>query len=54
MKKNNFLKEYIRKQTLEAFVGSDKKPIKTHEWESFLASLPKSKDPFVISQNKYK
>lgn len=54
MKKNNFLKEYIRKQTLEAFVGSDKKHIKTHEWKNFLESLPKSKDPFVISQNKYK
>ena len=53
-KKESFIEAYIRKLTIRVFTNFDKNPPKVEDWYDFLESLPKSKDPFVLSENKYK
>lgn len=45
---------YKRRLTLNAIANFDKEPPKVEEWETFLDSLPKEKDMFTLSLNKYK
>ncbi len=49
---NKKLNEYKRKLTVKGIAS--RKPVDIEAWKNFLDSLPKDKDPYTLSTNKYK
>ena len=48
------LAEYKRKLTIKGIANFEEKGPTAKETEDFLNSLPKEKDPYTLSLNKYK